>query len=146
MPSDLTFHIVGCHAEGEVGDAASCGVALVPDEAHDLAETGMRITRAANAQLGFAHPGDLGRSHTSFCRFTRPVEVPGGAKTGRNTVAIEPGKLDRSPTGTGCSAHMAVLAARPAITPRFPAAPRSPKRASSCATPPTLRRGRLSTK
>jgi proline racemase len=27
-------------------------------------------------------------------------------------VAIEPGKLDRSPTGTGCSARMAVLHAR----------------------------------
>ena len=27
-------------------------------------------------------------------------------------MAIEPGKLDRSPTGTGCSARMAVLHAR----------------------------------
>ena len=32
-----------------------------------------------------------------------------GIKTGRNTVAIEPGKLDRSPTGTGVPARMAVL-------------------------------------
>ena len=32
--------------------------------------------------------------------------------TGRNTVAIDPGKLDRSPCGTGCSARMAVLHAR----------------------------------
>ena len=31
---------------------------------------------------------------------------------GRNTVAIEPGKLDRSPTGTGVSARMAVLHAK----------------------------------
>ena len=30
----------------------------------------------------------------------------------KNTVAIEPGKLDRSPCGTGCSARMAVLHAR----------------------------------
>ncbi len=30
----------------------------------------------------------------------------------RNTVVIDPGKLDRSPTGTGCSARMAVLHAR----------------------------------
>jgi proline racemase len=40
------------------------------------------------------------------------VQVEHGVKTGRNTVAIEPGKLDRSPTGTGCSARMAVLHAR----------------------------------
>ena len=30
----------------------------------------------------------------------------------RNAVAIRPGKIDRSPTGTGCSARMAVLHAR----------------------------------
>ncbi len=29
--------------------------------------------------------------------------------TGRNTVVIDPGKLDRCPTGTGCSARMALL-------------------------------------
>jgi len=32
--------------------------------------------------------------------------------SGRNAVAIRPGKIDRSPTGTGCSARMAVLHAR----------------------------------
>ncbi|MDH3537416.1 MAG: proline racemase family protein, partial [Gammaproteobacteria bacterium] len=30
----------------------------------------------------------------------------------KNTVVIDPGKLDRSPTGTGCSARMAVLHAQ----------------------------------
>jgi proline racemase len=33
-------------------------------------------------------------------------------KYGRNAVAIRPGKIDRSPCGTGCSARMAVLHAR----------------------------------
>ena len=32
-----------------------------------------------------------------------------GIKVSRNTVVIDPGKLDRSPCGTGCSARMAVL-------------------------------------
>jgi proline racemase len=41
-----------------------------------------------------------------------PVEVIDGVKTGRNAVAIRPGKIDRSPCGTGCSARMAVLHAR----------------------------------
>lgn len=93
-------------------DAAACGFALDPSEARDLAETGMRITRAANAQIGFAHPANTGWNHISFCQFTAPVQVVDGAKTGRNTVVVEPGKLDRSPTGTGCSARMAVLHAR----------------------------------
>lgn len=93
-------------------DARSLGFALTPDEAHDLARTGMRIRQAASEQLGFAHPTNPDWAHISFCQLTAPVEVIGGIKTGRNTVAIEPGKLDRSPTGTGCSARMAVLHAR----------------------------------
>ena len=35
-----------------------------------------------------------------------------GGLAGRSAVAIRPGKIDRSPTGTGCSARMAVLHAR----------------------------------
>lgn len=93
-------------------DAGACGFALDPSEARDLAELGVRITRAANAQLGFTHPLNPGWSHISFCQFTAPVERRKGVLTGRNTVAIDPGKLDRSPTGTGCSARMAVLQAR----------------------------------
>ncbi|MFN0116173.1 MAG: trans-3-hydroxy-L-proline dehydratase [Paracoccaceae bacterium] len=92
-------------------DAAACGFSLDPSEARDLAEAGIRITRASNEQIGFAHPVQDWR-HISFCQFTRPLSVIDGTKTGRNTVAIEPGKLDRSPTGTGCSARMAVLHAR----------------------------------
>ena len=37
---------------------------------------------------------------------------PDGVFTMTNAVAIEPGRLDRSPTGTGLSARMAVLRAR----------------------------------
>lgn len=93
-------------------DAAKLGFSLTPDEARDLAETGMKITRAATEQLGFSHPTNPDWRHISFCQFTAPVGTVDGVKTGRNTVAIEPGKLDRSPTGTGCSARMAVLHAR----------------------------------
>lgn len=93
-------------------DAAACGFALHPSEARDLAEVGMKLTKAATEQLGFAHPTNPDWRHISFCQFTAPVELRDGVKTGRSTVAIEPGKLDRSPTGTGCSARMAVMHAR----------------------------------
>jgi trans-L-3-hydroxyproline dehydratase len=93
-------------------DAASLDFTLALDEARDLSETGMKITRAASEQLGFSHPTIPDWAHISFCQFTAPLTVENGVKTGRNTVAIEPGKLDRSPTGTGCSARMAVLHAR----------------------------------
>ncbi|WP_029041693.1 trans-3-hydroxy-L-proline dehydratase [Cucumibacter marinus] len=93
-------------------DARTLGFALSPDEARELAETGVKITRAANEQLGFTHPENPEWDHISFCQFTLPIEEIDGVKTGRNTVAIRPGKLDRSPTGTGCSARMAVLHAK----------------------------------
>lgn len=93
-------------------DAVALGFALTPDEAADLTRTGMLIRRAATEQLGFTHPTNPDWRHISFCQFTAPVTPIDGVKTGLNTVAIEPGKLDRSPCGTGCSARMAVLHAR----------------------------------
>jgi proline racemase len=93
-------------------DAAALGFSVTPDEARDMAETGVRITAAANEQIGFRHPTNPDWAHISFCQMTKPVEVRDGVKHGKNAVAIEPGKLDRSPCGTGCSARMAVLHAK----------------------------------
>ena len=93
-------------------DAGAAGFALTPDEAHDITLTGMKITRAANEQLGFRHPQNDDWNHISFCQFTAPVRDEDGVPSGRNAVVIEPGKLDRSPCGTGCSARMAVLHAK----------------------------------
>ena len=93
-------------------DATRLGFTLAPDEARDLATTGVRITAAANQQLGFRHPLNPDWAHISFCQLTRPVEMRDGVKRGKSAVAIEPGKIDRSPCGTGCSARMAVLHAR----------------------------------
>lgn len=95
-----------------ITDARALGFSVTPDEARELAETGIRITRAANEQLGFSHPENPEWDHISFCQLTLPVEERDGALHGRNTVVIQPAKLDRSPTGTGCSARMAVLHAR----------------------------------
>jgi trans-L-3-hydroxyproline dehydratase len=93
-------------------DAHALGFAIRPDEARDLAETGVRITAAATEQLGFTHPENPEWSHVSFCQLAAPITRAGDVLTGTNAVAIRPGKIDRSPTGTGCSARMAVLHAR----------------------------------
>lgn len=95
-----------------IADAEALGFAIAPDEARELAETGIRITRAANEQLGFRHPVMTDWTHISFCQIARPVEARDGMLTAANAVAIQPGKIDRSPTGTGASARMAVLRAR----------------------------------
>ena len=93
-------------------DAHALGFSLTADEARDIAKTGVRITRAANEQLGFTHPENPAWAHVSFCQMTAPVEVQDGVLTGLSAVAIRPGKIDRSPCGTGCSARLAVLHAR----------------------------------
>jgi len=93
-------------------DAAALGFSLSPDEAGDLARLGVKITRAANEQLGFAHPEISDWQHISFCQLALPPVEKNGIKIGKSAVAIDPGKLDRSPTGTGCSARMAVLHAK----------------------------------
>ena len=93
-------------------DAAALGFDLVPDEAADLAAAGTRITAAANEQLGFVHPTNSAWAHISFCEFCLPLYEEDGVPVSKNTVAIDPGKLDRSPCGTGCSARMAVLHAK----------------------------------
>lgn len=90
-------------------DAADLGIHLTSGNARRLAELGSRITRAANRQLTFAHP-TTDWDHFSFCQIAGPLtRDPDGTFTMTNAVAIEPGKLDRSPTGTGLSARMALL-------------------------------------
>ena len=93
-------------------DASALGFDIKPQEARDLAEIGTKITIAANHQLGFRHPTNPDWNRISFCQIARPLEYEDGVAVSRNTVVIEPGKLDRSPCGTGCSARMAVLHAR----------------------------------
>lgn len=89
-------------------DARALGFALRLDEAADLAALGMRIINAATEQLGFTHPTNPDWRHISFCGLITPVE---GGET-RHAVSIQPGKIDRPPTGTCVSARLAILPAR----------------------------------
>lgn len=88
------------------------GFELVPDEAREIAEAGIRITAAANEQLGFRHPTNPDLAYISFCQFAKPLFQEDGQTVGKNAVVIRPGKVDRSPTGTGASARTACLHAR----------------------------------
>ncbi len=92
-----------------VVDAAALGFRIEPGEAKALADLGVRITAAANEQVGFDHPGEADWRHISFCLFAGPVEREGDALAAKAAVAIRPGKIDRSPTGTALSARMALL-------------------------------------
>ena len=93
-------------------DAAALRFEIAPQEARDIARLGVRISDAATEQLGFHHPTLPDWRHISFCLFAGPISREGDTLKAGSAVAIRPGKVDRSPTGTGVSARMAVLAAK----------------------------------
>lgn len=95
-----------------LADATALGFAVRPDEARDIAELGIRVTKAANEQLPFQHPENREWQHISFCHMGGPLQRVDGTLSAANAVTIRPGKIDRSPCGTGCSAYMATLRAR----------------------------------
>ncbi|MDE2385147.1 MAG: proline racemase family protein [Alphaproteobacteria bacterium] len=98
-------------------DGASLGFKMLPEEGRAMAEAGRKIVAAANATLGFHHPTLPEWKHFSFCFFTGPLERVDGKLSSRNACVVKPGKIDRSPTGTGCSALMAVLRAKGLMKP-----------------------------
>ncbi|WP_299638410.1 proline racemase family protein [uncultured Ruegeria sp.] len=100
-----------------VADAQTLGFAIVDHEARDIARLGVKITNAANEQLGFSHPENPDWDHISFCAFCGPLSETETGLSGKSAVAIQPGKVDRSPTGTAVSARMALMAAKGLMKP-----------------------------
>jgi proline racemase len=84
-----------------IADAQALGFALEPHEARELCELGERVRRAAKEQVD---------DRVSIVQIAGPWQGVGAVT--RNAVVIAPGRLDRSATGTGLSARMAVLHAR----------------------------------
>lgn len=95
-----------------VVDAAALGFEIAESEAKDIAQLGVKITQAANEQLGFTHPANPDWKHISFCAFCGPLSATPTGLKGKSAVAIRPGKVDRSPTGTAVSARMALMVAK----------------------------------
>jgi proline racemase len=93
-------------------DAAEAGFSLTPDEARDLCVAGQRIKQAAAAQLPAVHPENPAFAGITQTEFTLPPSRRDGLLTARNTVIVSPGRIDRSPCGTGTSARLAVMHAR----------------------------------
>jgi trans-L-3-hydroxyproline dehydratase len=93
-----------------IADASALGFALEPHEARDLSLAGERIREAAREQLPCVHPENPAIAGVSIVQLAEPWQGVDG--TTRNAVVVAPGRLDRSATGTGLSARMAVLHAR----------------------------------
>jgi proline racemase len=93
-------------------DARQFGFTIRPNEARAMVEVGERIKAAVAEAHRPTHPEQPGITGVTFTQFVLPVETVDQTKVGRNAVVISPGKLDRSPCGTGTSARLAVLHAR----------------------------------
>ena len=93
-----------------IADAAALGFAIEPHEARELSRVGELIRAAAREQLPCMHPENAAIAGVSIVQIAEPWRGIGAVT--RNAVIVAPGRLDRSATGTGLSARMAVLHAR----------------------------------
>jgi proline racemase len=93
-------------------EAACVGFELTPAEARQICELGQVIKKAAAEQLEVMHPTNPEIPGITQVEFTGPVLREGDGLRSRNAVVVSPGRLDRSPCGTGTSARLAQLHAR----------------------------------
>jgi len=93
-----------------IADAKALGFAIEREEARDLSLVGERIRAAAHEQLTCTHPENPEIAGVSIVQIAAPWQ--GVGKVTKNAVVVAPGRLDRSATGTGLSARLAVLHAR----------------------------------
>ena len=93
-----------------IADATSLGFELVPAEAAELSRAGELIRQAAREQLSCTHPVNREIAGVSVVQIAEPWR--GVNAVTRNAVIVAPGRLDRSATGTGLCARMAVLHAK----------------------------------
>ena len=92
--------------------AIELGSKLKRSEARSLVEVGERIKLAAAEQLPSVHPENSSIHTINQTLFCRPVTLGEGEKRSKNAVIVSPGRIDRSPCGTGSAARMALMYAR----------------------------------
>jgi proline racemase len=93
-------------------DGPALGFDVVASEAAALVEVGERIKAAAAEQVPAVHP-DNPEIHTiNQTLFAAPLRDTPDGKRSRNAVIVSPGRIDRSPCGTGTGARLAVMHAR----------------------------------
>ena len=89
-------------------DPSQFDLKILPENARQLVDIGTRIHRAVNEQLEISHPeleSIKGISYTMFVGYDDEGRMKGAT-------ILPPGRIDRSPCGTGNSARLAVMEAR----------------------------------
>ncbi|MDF0699213.1 proline racemase family protein [Rhizobium sp. MC63] len=89
-------------------DVDQLGLDIAPANARLLAETGIELKALMAGQVSVAHPVLSGVNEVAYVMF-RGRESDGAVRT---CTTLQPGRVDRSPCGTGSSANLATLYAR----------------------------------
>lgn len=89
-------------------DADRVGLAITPDNARALAEAGTGIKALLAEQVAVQHPEIPSLDEIAYVML-REYRADGSVVT---CTTLKPGRVDRSPYGTGSSANLAVLHAR----------------------------------
>ena len=89
-------------------DVDRVGLRIVPEAARALAEAGAEIKALLAEQVAVEHPEIPGLNEIAYVMF-RDYQPDGSVVT---CTTLKPGRVDRSPCGTGSSANLAILHAR----------------------------------
>ncbi|SAL81093.1 proline racemase [Caballeronia arvi] len=89
-------------------DVEQLGLSIQPSNARALAEAGIELKRLVAEQVSVKHPTLTGVDEVAYVMF-RDKEPDGAVRT---CTTLQPGRVDRSPCGTGSSANLATLHAR----------------------------------
>lgn len=89
-------------------DVVQVGSEIAPANARYLAEAGIELKSLLSEQVAVKHPVLTGIDEIAYVMFRG--EAPDGAV--RTCTTLKPGRVDRSPCGTGSSANLATLYAR----------------------------------
>ncbi|HWB46639.1 MAG TPA: proline racemase family protein, partial [Hyphomicrobiaceae bacterium] len=89
-------------------DVTQIGLEIAPANARELAEAGIELKALLAQQIRVQHPELPGVNEIAYVMFR--AEEPDGAI--RTCTTLKPGRVDRSPCGTGSSANLAALHAR----------------------------------
>jgi trans-L-3-hydroxyproline dehydratase len=98
--------------------ASRIGLSLFESPLADLVAAGVEVTDAARAAVAITHPSepDLGFLYGTILTDDVDLGAHGGAASSNLCIFAE-GQIDRSPTGSGVTARIALAAARGKMTP-----------------------------
>ncbi len=94
-------------------DVEQVGLSIEAGKARELANAGVRLRGIINEQVSVKHPLIDSLNEVAYVMFRNRINQ----LTWQTCTTLPPGRVDRSPCGTGSSANLATLSARGQVAP-----------------------------